>query len=185
MSPCLGLRECTPTATSAVASNSPPEPRSGITAECRRCRSDGCWCAIPPASAAAGLPVHRSQRRAGRHPRMVCPPLVHGDDLPGDPRPSRRRDQRQWPDLAIARTIPGSARVVLPHHPMGRRSQGRSSPRIADWYAEEDPTFSDAIATVRRVLWAFPNFSISRKKPEVEIPGALLQRLIEAVCYTT
>jgi hypothetical protein len=41
------------------------------------------------------------------------------------------------------------------------------------------------IATVRRVLWTTPNLSISRSNPEnVEIPAVLLQRLIEAVCYT-
>jgi hypothetical protein len=31
----------------------------------------------------------------------------------------------------------------------------------AAWYVKDDPTFSDTIATVRRVLWAVPNFSIS------------------------
>jgi hypothetical protein len=47
-------------------------------------------------------------------------------------------------------------------------------------------TFSDAIATVRRVLWSVPNLSTSRKNPEtVEIPMALLQRLTEALYYAT
>jgi hypothetical protein len=62
---------------------------------------------------------------------------------------------------------------------------------MAAWYVKDHATFSDVIATVRRILWAFPNFSddgpmTSRKTPgNVEIPAALLQRLIEAVCFTT
>ena len=42
------------------------------------------------------------------------------------------------------------------------------------------------VAAIRRVLWDVPNLSTSRLHPEnVEIPAALLQRLIEAVCYAT
>lgn len=96
--------------------------------------------------------------------------------------------QRQWSDLAIARTTPAllglfslitlwaaEAKVVAVLHP-----------RSAAWYVKDDMTFSDAIATVRRVLWGVPNLSISRKNPQtVEIPIALLQRLTEAVCYAT
>ena len=94
--------------------------------------------------------------------------------------------QRQWSDLAIARTTPALLGLFSLVTLWAAEAQTALHPRIAAWYAKEDPTFSDAIATVRRVLWAFPNFSISRKRPDnVEIPGALLQRLIEAVCYTT
>jgi len=96
--------------------------------------------------------------------------------------------QRQWSDLAIARTTPAllglfslitlwaaEAKVVTILHP-----------RSAAWYVKDELTFSNAIATVRRVLWAVPNLSTSRKNPEtVEIPVALLQRLTEALCYAT
>jgi len=96
--------------------------------------------------------------------------------------------QRQWSDLAIARTTPAllglfslitlwaaEAKVALMLHP-----------RSAAWYAKDGLTFSDAVATVRRVLWGVPNLSISWKNPQtVEIPAALLQRLTEAVCYAT
>ena len=96
--------------------------------------------------------------------------------------------QRQWSDRAIARTTPAlfglfslitlwatEAKVVAMLHP-----------RSAAWYVKDDPTFSDAIATVRRVLWDMPNLSTSRQNPEtVEIPAALLQRLTEALCYAT
>lgn len=94
--------------------------------------------------------------------------------------------QRQWSDLAIARTTPALLGLFSLITLWAAEAKAALHPRTAVWYAKEEPTFSDAIATVRRVLWAFPNFSISRKKPEnVEIPGALLQRLIEAVCFTT
>jgi hypothetical protein len=94
--------------------------------------------------------------------------------------------QRQWSDLAIARTTPALLGLFSLITLWAAEAKATLLPRTAAWYAKEDPTFSDAIATVRRVLWAFPNFSMSRKRPEnVEIPGALLQRLIEAVCFTT
>jgi len=94
--------------------------------------------------------------------------------------------QRQWSDLAIARTTPALLGLFSLVTLWAAEAKTALHPRMAAWYVKEDPTFSDAIATVRRVLWAVPNFSISRIKPEnVEIPGALLQRLIEAVCYTT
>ncbi len=96
--------------------------------------------------------------------------------------------QRQWSDLAIARTTPAllglfslvtlwaaEAKIVVTLHP-----------RSAAWYVKDAMTFSDALATVRRVLWDLPNLSTSRQNPEnVEIPAALLERLLEAVCYTT
>ena len=96
--------------------------------------------------------------------------------------------QRQWSDLAIARTTPAllglfslvtlwaaEAKIVAALHP-----------RSAAWYIKDEMTFSDALASVRRVLWGLPNLPISRLNPEnVKIPAALLQRLLEAVCYTT
>jgi len=94
--------------------------------------------------------------------------------------------QRQWSDLAIARTTPALLGLFSLVTLWVAEAKTTLHPRTAAWYVKDDPTFSDAIATVRRLLWAIPNFSISRTKPEnVEIPGALLQRLIEAVCFTT
>lgn len=94
--------------------------------------------------------------------------------------------QRQWSDLAIARTTPALLGLFSLIILWAAEAKTALHPRIAVWYAKEDPTFSDAIAAIRRVLWAFPNFSMSRKRPEnVEIPGALLQRLMQAVCFTT
>jgi len=94
--------------------------------------------------------------------------------------------QRQWSDLAIARTTPALLGLFSLITLWAAEAKAALHPRTAAWYAKDEPTFSDAIATVRRVLWAVPNLSISRINPDnVEIPAAILQRLVEAVCYTT
>jgi len=94
--------------------------------------------------------------------------------------------QRQWSDLAIARTTPALFGLFSLITLWAAEAKAALRPRAAAWYAKDESTFSDAIATVRRVLWGMPNFSISRINPgNIEIPKALLQRLIEAVCYTT
>jgi hypothetical protein len=94
--------------------------------------------------------------------------------------------QRQWSDLAIARTTPALLGLFSLITLWAAEAKAALHSRTAAWYVKDDPTFSDAIATVRRVLWAVPNLSTSRINPRnVEIPAALLQRLIEAVCYTT
>jgi len=68
--------------------------------------------------------------------------------------------QRQWSDLGAVR------------------------PRTAGWYDKREPTFSDAIAAVRRALWSPPDLSMSRPNTgTVEISAALLQRLTDTLCY--
>jgi len=60
----------------------------------------------------------------------------------------------------------------------------RLRPRTAAWYDKREPSFSDAIAAVRRIFWSAPSFSMSRHPPDsVKIPTALLERLTEALCY--
>ena len=96
--------------------------------------------------------------------------------------------QRQWSDLAIARTTPALLGLfsLIALWAADAKVATLLHPRSAAWYIKDALTFSDAIATVRRTLWDVPNLSISRKNPQtVEIPLALLQRLTEAVCYTT
>jgi hypothetical protein len=94
--------------------------------------------------------------------------------------------QRQWNDLAISRTTPTLfgcySLVTLMAHALPR-AKARVA-RTAAWYAKPRPTFSDALAVVRRELWSHSHFSISSAKPEVvEIPRSLLERLTDAVCY--
>jgi hypothetical protein len=94
--------------------------------------------------------------------------------------------QRQWSNLAIARTTPALLGLFSLITLWAAEAKAALHPRMAAWYIKDHTTFSDAIATVRRVLWSMPNLSISRPNPRnIEIPLALLKRLIEAVCYTT
>jgi len=95
--------------------------------------------------------------------------------------------QRQWSDRAIARTTPALLGLfsLVTLWAADAKVTAMLHPRSTAWYVKDGPTFSDAIATVRRVLWSVPNLSTSRKSPQtVEIPLALLQRLTDAVCYT-
>jgi hypothetical protein len=94
--------------------------------------------------------------------------------------------QRQWSDLAIVRTTPAwfglfSLVVLWATDP---KIVGSLRPRSAAWYHKREPSFSDAIAAVRRLFWSAPHLSMSRRDPVgVEIPAALCERLKEALCY--
>jgi hypothetical protein len=56
--------------------------------------------------------------------------------------------------------------------------------RTAAWYAKKRPTFSDAMAIVRRCLWSSNHFSTSYTNNDVlKVPRSLLERLTDAVCY--
>jgi hypothetical protein len=80
--------------------------------------------------------------------------------------------QRQWSDLAIARTTPALFGLfsLVTHWAADPNIAGNLRPRSAAWYHKREPSFSDAIATVRRLLWSAPNLSTSRPDPDsVEI----------------
>jgi hypothetical protein len=94
--------------------------------------------------------------------------------------------QRQWSDLAIARTTPilfGLFSLVTLM--ADRLIKGKVKPvRTAAWYVKERPTFSDAIAIVRHCLWSSCHFSTSGPNSDVvKVPRSLLERLTDAVCY--
>jgi len=95
--------------------------------------------------------------------------------------------QRQWSDLAILRTTPALlglySLITVWAHGLMAVPGSAVRPHPAAWYAKSLPTFSDAIAAVRRVLWTPEGFSISRHQTEsVKIPARLLQRLVETLC---
>jgi hypothetical protein len=96
--------------------------------------------------------------------------------------------QRQWSDQAIARTTPLLlglfslitllANALLTHHDL--------TVRTAAWYPKPLPTFSDAIALVRRTLWAYLTFQTSLEEPDmVKVPRVLLDRFHDLLCYPT
>lgn len=94
--------------------------------------------------------------------------------------------QRQWSDLAIARSTPvlfGLFSLVTLLANALIKDQTKLV-RTAAWYAKEQPTFSDALALVRRCLWSSCHFQTSQLETDVvKIPRSLFERLTDAVCY--
>jgi hypothetical protein len=94
--------------------------------------------------------------------------------------------QRQWSDAAIRRTTPTLcglfSLVTLATH---TRLAGQPLPaRQAAWYTKPAPTFSDALAFVRRLLWPAPVLSHSQDDDDpIEIPRALFERLIDSLAF--
>lgn len=94
--------------------------------------------------------------------------------------------QRQWSHRAIARTTPAllalySLVTLLAHR---HHTADTLSVRSAAWYAKTQPTFSDALARVRRDLWRHPHTSPSHGNTDsIKIPRALFDRLTDTLCY--
>jgi hypothetical protein len=95
--------------------------------------------------------------------------------------------QRQWSNVAIRRTTPAllglfSLVTLLAHRQM---RQAAGTFRQAAWYRKRDPTFSDALALVRKELWAQEQtFCGSCSATDtIKVPRAFVERLTDAVCY--
>src|SRR5215204_4168293 len=95
--------------------------------------------------------------------------------------------QRHWSKRAIQRTAPAllglfSVVTLLAHRYMAK---GEGSVRRTAWYDKSRPTFSDALALVRRKLWAQEaTFCGSvREEETVKVPREFIERLADTVCY--
>lgn len=57
--------------------------------------------------------------------------------------------------------------------------------RRAAWYRKRHPTFADALALVRKELWAQERTfcGLSAQTDPVKVPRAFVERLTDAVCY--
>lgn len=94
--------------------------------------------------------------------------------------------QRQWADLAIARTTPTllglfSVITLLADALSVHRTV---APRQAAWYAKSTPTFAAALALVRSHLWRHLHFSLSQKDYDlIQIPRPLFECLTDTLCY--
>jgi hypothetical protein len=94
--------------------------------------------------------------------------------------------QRQWNDRAIARATPAlvSLYSIMTLTAQLLIEKGATCVRSTAWYGKTRPTFSDAIALVRRQLWDHIHFSTSQQETDmIKIPRVLLERLTEALCY--
>jgi hypothetical protein len=96
--------------------------------------------------------------------------------------------QRQWSEMAIRRTTPAllglfSIVTLLAHRQM-RQAAGVLR-RQAAWYHKAHPTFADALALVRKELWAQEQtfFGLPSATDTVKVPRAFVERLTDAVCY--
>ena len=95
--------------------------------------------------------------------------------------------QRQWSDLAILRTTPILlalfSLVTLMAHPHAQRQ--KLPIRQAAWYHKTQPTFSDALALVRRQIWQHECFpSVAAQPAHSKLPAKIQNRLLSALCYT-
>ena len=92
--------------------------------------------------------------------------------------------QKQWNDQAIAQTTPLVlalfAIVALLAHTLIGKPICRV--RQSAWYRKTKPTFSDALAWVRKHIWQ--HFSMSTPQPDRQkLKPGIIDRLMELVCY--
>jgi DDE superfamily endonuclease len=94
--------------------------------------------------------------------------------------------QRQWSDRAVARTTPallGLYSLVALWAGELHRGSG-ILPQAAAWYAKRAATFSDALAAVRRAIWADAASRTSAAGGKAEkVPRTVLERLTDLACY--
>jgi hypothetical protein len=94
--------------------------------------------------------------------------------------------QRQWSDKAIDRTTP----VLLGLFSFvtlladSLHKQGKLQIATSAWYKKENPTFSDALAAVRRLLWNNINLSTPYNQVDMmKIPKPLLSHFQQILAY--
>ena len=96
--------------------------------------------------------------------------------------------QRHWSERAIRRTAPVllglfSVITLLANRYMAK---GKDIVRRAAWYDKNRPTFSDALALVRKELWAQQEVTFCGSAQEIDtvkVPRGFIERLTEAVCH--
>jgi hypothetical protein len=81
----------------------------------------------------------------------------------------RMETQRQWSDLAIARTTPVILGLFSLVVMLARRLQpdGKVPILTAAWYQKTEATFSDCLALVRKHLWNSNIHKMSAQKADV------------------
>jgi len=94
--------------------------------------------------------------------------------------------QRQWSDMAILRSTPTLlglfSIITLFAHDLAKSRKLKI--RTAAWYPKALPTFSDAIAAVRREIWVHQISFMSRpSRDHVEIPKHIWHRMQNALAY--
>jgi SRSO17 transposase len=95
--------------------------------------------------------------------------------------------QRHWSERAIQRSAPAllalfSVVTLLAHQHMTKSTQ---TVRRTAWYRKSYPTFSDALALVRKELWAQEQTLCGslREADTHKVPRQFVERLTDALCY--
>jgi hypothetical protein len=94
--------------------------------------------------------------------------------------------QRQWSDKAIARTTPCLLALFSIVTLMASRLPARERRQVARaaWYHKPQPTFSDALAAVRRAIWREQAFVTSRRRSHsTKARKTLPDAWAYALCY--
>ena len=94
--------------------------------------------------------------------------------------------QRQWSGQAIRPTTPALLGLCSPGTPLAHPhlTAHRGSVRQAAWSAKAAPTFSDALAPVRRQAWDARGSCTSAPQTELaNVPRPLFDHLTELLCY--
>ena len=96
--------------------------------------------------------------------------------------------QRHWSERAIRRTAPASLGLfsLVTLLADQYRANGADALRRTAWYDKSHPTFSDALAQVRKQLWAQERvtfYGSSAEAETVKVPRVFVERLTDAVCY--
>jgi hypothetical protein len=94
--------------------------------------------------------------------------------------------QRQWSDNAILRTTPALLALfsIITLWTNDLAKSQKLKPRTAAWYSKSVLTFSDAIAAVRREIWAHQISFMSRpRRDHIEIPIHIWRRMENALAY--
>ena len=95
--------------------------------------------------------------------------------------------QRHWSEKAIRRSAPAllalfSVVTLFAHQHM---TKDANAVRRTAWYDKRYPTFSDALAVVRKELWAAERTfcGSSTASETVKVPREFVERLTDALCY--
>ncbi len=97
--------------------------------------------------------------------------------------------QKHWSEGAIRRTAPallGLFSLVTLLADQYMTKSGADTLRRTAWYYKPHPTFSDALAQVRKQLWAQEQVTFCgsvREAETVKVPRAFMERLTDALCY--
>ena len=92
--------------------------------------------------------------------------------------------QRQWSDLAIARTTPVLLGLfsVVTLAALRCYGVGLLSAEQTAWYAKDEPTFSDCLRLVRSRIWQARISDMSEGKADViELPRCYFEALIQGL----